>query len=31
MIHRENPDIIGYNIFGFDYGFMFVGQKKINV
>ena len=24
LIHRENPDIIiGYNIFGFDYEFMF--------
>jgi DNA polymerase elongation subunit (family B) len=29
LIHRENPDIIiGYNIFGFDYEFMFQRAKE---
>ncbi len=32
LIQRENPDIIiGYNIFGFDYSFMFERAKEIGV
>ena len=32
LVQRENPDIIiGYNIFGFDYGFMFERAKELNV
>lgn len=31
LIQRENPDIIiGYNIFGFDYRFMFYRAKELN-
>jgi len=31
LIQRENPDvIIGYNIFGFDYEFMFQRAKELN-
>lgn len=31
LIHRENPDImIGYNIFGFDYEFMFRRAQETN-
>jgi len=31
IIQREDPDIIiGYNIFGFDYGFMFERAKELN-
>jgi DNA polymerase elongation subunit (family B) len=31
LIQRENPDIIiGYNIFGFDYIFMFMRAKEVN-
>jgi DNA polymerase elongation subunit (family B) len=31
LIQRENPDIIiGYNIFGFDYNFMFLRAKECN-
>ena len=31
LIQRENPDIIiGYNIFGFDYIFMFMRAKELN-
>ena len=31
LINRENPDIIiGYNIFGFDYMFMFMRAKELN-
>ena len=32
MIQREDPDIIiGYNIFGFDYGFMYERAKELGV
>ena len=32
LIQRENPDIIiGYNIFGFDYTFMFNRAKELNI
>ena len=32
LIQRENPDIIiGYNIFGFDYGFMYKRCKELGI
>ena len=31
LIQEEDPDIIGYNIFGFDYRFMFERQGKLCV
>lgn len=31
LIQKENPDIIiGYNIFGFDYQFMYIRSKELN-
>jgi DNA polymerase elongation subunit (family B) len=32
LIQNENPDIIiGYNIFGFDYNFMYLRAKELNI